>query len=119
MSGALSSLPVLRLCTRDLIAASEYHALCMNALSKGVPYIEGEKVAYDELELSVHLWRQRDVSGVFLCYKFRGLVPVGLHSGGSRLFNADVAIDEALIDAHISPSIIGEDEKAAAVFGLT
>jgi hypothetical protein len=76
-------------------------------------------MAYDELDLSVYLWRQRDVSGVFLCYKFRGLVPVGLHSGGSRLFNTDAAIDEALIDAHISPSIVGEDGKAATVFGVS
>jgi hypothetical protein len=75
-------------------------------------------MAYDELNLSVYLWRQADVSGVFLCYKFRGLVPVGLHSGGSRLFNTDAEIDEALIDAHISPSIVGGDEKSATVFGL-
>lgn len=75
-------------------------------------------MAYDELDLSVYLWRQRDVSGIFLCYKFRGSMPIGLHSGGSRLFATDAAIDEALVDAHISPSVVGEDEKAASVFGL-
>jgi hypothetical protein len=75
-------------------------------------------MAYDELGLSVYFWRRRDVSGVFLCYKFRGPVPVGLHPGGSRLLNTDAAIDEALIDAHISPSIVGEDEKSATVLGL-
>lgn len=75
-------------------------------------------MAYEELELSVYLWRQRDVSGVFLCYKFWGLVPVGLESGGSRLFTTDSAIDEALVDAHISPSAVEGDEKAATIFGL-
>ena len=76
-------------------------------------------MAYEELELSVHLWRQPDVSGVFLCYKFHGLVPVGLHSGGSRLFSTNEAIDEALTDAHISRSSVGGDEKAATVYGLS
>ena len=75
-------------------------------------------MAYEELELSVYLWRQKDLSGIFLCYKFRGLVPVGLHSGGSRLFTTDAAIDEALIDAQISPSSVGEGDKVATVFGV-
>jgi hypothetical protein len=75
-------------------------------------------MAYEELELSVYLWRQKDLSGIFLCYKFRGLVPVGLHSGGSRLFATDAAIDEALVDARITPSAVGEDERAATIFGL-
>lgn len=75
-------------------------------------------MAYEELELKVHLWRQRAVSGIFLCYKFQGPVPVGLEQGGSRLFATDGGIDEALTDAHISSSSVGEGEKAATVFGL-
>jgi hypothetical protein len=44
--------------------------------------------------------------------------PRGLHRGGSKLFATDFAINEALIDAHISPSAVGADEKAATVFGV-
>lgn len=76
-------------------------------------------MAYEELELRVHLWRQKNVSGIFLCYKFPGLVPVGLHEGGSKLFNTDAEIDEALTDSQISPSIVGADEKSATVFGVS
>lgn len=76
-------------------------------------------MAYEELELRAHLWRQKDVSGVFLCYKFSGPVPVGLHEGSSKLFNTDAEIDEALKDARIAPSVIGLGEKAATGFGLS
>jgi hypothetical protein len=75
-------------------------------------------MAYEELALNVHLWRQTDRIGVFLCYQVVGSNPVSLHPGGSRLFPTDAAVDDALIDAHILPSLIGADEKAAAVFGL-
>lgn len=58
------------------------------------------------------------MTGIFLCYQMVGLVPVGLHGGGSRMFSTDFAIDEALRDAHILPSLVASDEKAAAVLGL-
>ena len=76
-------------------------------------------MAYEELGLQVYLWRQPNALGVFLCYKFYGLVPVGLHQGGSRLFNSDAEIDEALTDAHIAISIVGANEKSATVFGVS
>jgi hypothetical protein len=75
-------------------------------------------MAYEELALSIHLWRHTDLTGVFLCYQLVGLTPVGLHSGGSRLFPTDSAVDDSLIDAHLSPSLIGADEKVTAVLGL-
>jgi len=81
--------------------------------------LKGVKMGYEELALRVHLWKQKDVSGIFLCYKFSGPVPVGLHEGGSKLFNTDAEIDEVLKDAHIAPSVIGVDKKAATVFGLS
>ncbi len=74
-------------------------------------------MTYDEF-VKVYLWRQRNVSGVFLCYKVWGAVPVGLCSGGSRIFDTDAAIDQVLIEAKIAPSIVGEDERAANIFGV-
>lgn len=75
-------------------------------------------MAHGELELRVHLWRQKDVSGIFLCYRISGMAPVALHPGGSKLFPTEDAIDQALLDAHIASSLIGADERAATVFGL-
>jgi hypothetical protein len=75
-------------------------------------------MAFEELELSVHLWRRTELTGIFLCYQMVGLIPAGLHGGGSRLFSTDFAIDEALRDAHMLPSLVESDEKAPAVLGL-
>jgi hypothetical protein len=62
-------------------------------------------------------WRA-DLIGILLCYQMIGMVAVGLHGGGSRLFPTDFAVNEALRGAHILPSLVESDEKAAAVLGV-
>jgi hypothetical protein len=61
---------------------------------------------YEELELGVHLWSKTDLTGILLCYQMVGMVPVGLHGCGSVMFATDFAVDEALRDAHILPSLV-------------
>ena len=62
-------------------------------------------MAYEELELRAHLWRQKDDSGIFLCYQLGGIIPIGLHHGESKLFPTETAVANALTDAHISLSV--------------
>ena len=75
-------------------------------------------MAYEELELRVHLWTQEDPSGILLCYQMIGLTPVGLHKEGSRSFGNRTEIDTALVDARIAPSAVGNSEKTATVSAL-
>jgi len=97
--------------------------LCGRDCPDGVWALETEVSARDEFHRPSERWVSpgrglarvfREMGAAVLCGASRG----GAVGGGLRLFPTDLAVDEALHDAHILPSLVESDEKSTAVFGV-